>query len=26
MPKSGNKLSDENIQKIECWIQNGFKE
>ena len=26
MPKSGSMLSDENIQKIECWIQNGFKE
>ncbi|MDC0580306.1 cytochrome c [Bacteroidia bacterium] len=26
MPKNGLKLSDDDIQKIECWIQNGFKE
>ena len=26
MPKGGDKLSDDDIQKIECWIQNGYKE
>ena len=26
MPKNGNKLSNEQITRIECWVQNGFKE
>ncbi|PCJ67742.1 MAG: hypothetical protein COA58_00995 [Bacteroidetes bacterium] len=26
MPKGGDKLSDDVIQKIECWIQNGYRE
>ena len=26
MPKNGPKLSDSDIQKIECWIQNGYRE
>lgn len=26
MPKSGGKLSDGDIEAIECWIQNGYKE
>jgi hypothetical protein len=26
MPKGGNKLSDEQITMLECWVQNGFKE
>jgi len=26
MPKTGGKLSDDQIQKIECWVQNGFRE
>lgn len=24
MPKTGNKLSDPDIQVLECWIQNGY--
>ena len=26
MPKGRDKLTDEDIQKIECWIQNGYRE
>ncbi|MFT7230765.1 MAG: hypothetical protein ACI9GO_001236 [Bacteroidia bacterium] len=26
MPKSGSKMSDEQIQIIECWIQSGSRE
>jgi mono/diheme cytochrome c family protein len=26
MPKTGDKLSDTEIEAIECWIQNGYKE
>jgi hypothetical protein len=26
MPKSGGKLSDREIEVLECWIQNGYKE
>ncbi len=26
MPKGSSKLSDADIQVLECWIQNGFKE
>jgi hypothetical protein len=26
MPKGGTKLTDSQIEKIECWIQNGMKE
>ena len=26
MPKGGGKLSDAEIQLIECWIQNGYRE
>lgn len=26
MPKTGAKLADKEIEAIECWIQNGYKE
>lgn len=26
MPSGGDKLSDAAIQKIECWVENGYRE